>query len=820
MTSTSRIGVQSGRDGKFPDEPETLWQPMAPREARQALEFALPEGADRLRIVFDVDEGFFHLYRLVVFEAAPKNGEVVWQTRDMAALTRQATLRHLLYGRSIIGEVFVAARRGAWLEFALPCPGPCAGRRLRVELDWPKSKDYVIARQAFLAQQHELTESARRREQEIRRLELAAAELKLIEQSRVWRTAEFLRELLYVKLLGRLPRLQRRALAVSRGGREGAVVVDHAALDKARQRTEKPGTRRINPPEQYEIWKAGHQFNAAALRDRQEQIRRFERRPKISIIMPVFNMAPRWLERAIESVHAQLYDNWELCIVDDASTDGATCEFLQQLNHPKITVQRLAENLNIAGASNKALAMAGGEYVALLDHDDELAVDALFEVVAAINAYDPDFIYTDEDFINLEGEYVNPHFKPDFSPDLLLSHNYITHLAVLRRALVQQLDGFAEGVDGAQDYDLFLRATEIAGRIHHIPKVLYHWRMGEWSTSFDAEAKPAALASARTALERALGRRQVAAGVRHANIPHYFRIAYEITGRPTVSIVIPFKDKPELLRMCLDGVLQRTNYREFEVIGVSNNSESPETFQTMEEYERRDSRIRFVEHNVPFNFSALVNHGVAQATGDHIVLLNNDIEMISWDWLEALLEHSQREEVGCVGGKLYYPNSTIQHAGIIVGIKKYAGHGHRHFQSNSPGYFNRLNIVYNTSAVTGACMMVKRALVERVGGFDEAEFSVACNDVDFCLRVRALGFWNVFTPYMEAWHRESSSRGYEDTPAKKQRFAKEKARFGERHGEILKDGDPFYNVNLTLETEQYDLRVCDEQFRAWSEDAA
>jgi len=311
------------------------------------------------------------------------------------------------------------------------------------------------------------------------------------------------------------------------------------------------------------------------------------------------------------------------------------------------------------------------------------------------------------------------------------------------------------------------------------------------------------------ALSDAMDRRGIKGEGLHANIPYFFRIKRDILQDPAplVSIVVPFKDKPEFLDSCIGTILDKSTYRNFEVVGISNNSEERETFERMAELGSRDSRVRFIEHNVPFNFSALVNEGVRQSRGEHVVLLNNDVEIITWDWIEALLEHSQRPDIGVVGGKLFYDNNTIQHAGIIVGIGGYAGHPHKHFGARRAGYFNRAHIQHNLSAVTGAFMMVRKAVYDSVGGFNEDEFKVACNDVDFCLRVRETGLNNIFTPYAAGYHYESSSRGYEDTPEKQQRFEREKKAFSERHAVILASGDPYYNPNLSLDNEHFGIRL-------------
>jgi len=542
--------------------------------------------------------------------------------------------------------------------------------------------------------------------------------------------------------------------------------------------------------------------------DVRRRIDTFADRPVFSVIMPVYNVDPLYLAAAVDSVTAQWYPRWELCICDDASTAPETLEYLRSLRDPRIKITFSETNRNIAGATNEALALAEGDYVVLLDNDDTLTPDALFEIACAVNETGADFIYSDEDFITETGKAVHAHFKPDFSPDLLLSHNYITHLCAMKRSLVDRTGRFDSRFDGAQDYDYFLRATERAERIHHIPKVLYHWRMHAGSTSADADAKPEASNRAKAALENALKRRNIRGEVLEGNLPHYFRVKRRIEGEPLVSIVIPFRDKPELLETCIGSILEKSTYRRFEIIGMNNRSSEPETFETMARLGERDARVTFHDYDRPFNYSAINNHAVEQyAGGKHILLLNNDIEIISPDWIEALLEHSQRPEVGCVGAKLYYEDGTIQHAGAIIGLGGYVAHSHRGLPGTSHGYFNRLNVIQNLSAVTGACLMVERELYLSVGGLDETHFQIAYNDIDFCLRIREKGLLNVFTPYCEAYHYESKSRGSDDEdPEKAARFEKEKAWLKQRHPVVASLRDPYYNPNLTLDSEDFALR--------------
>lgn len=537
-----------------------------------------------------------------------------------------------------------------------------------------------------------------------------------------------------------------------------------------------------------------------------DEIANFKSQPLISIIMPVYNVDPKWLDLAIKSIETQWYNNWELCIADDKSTNEDIIAYLKEIHHPQIKVKFLEENLNISGASNAALELASGEYIALMDNDDEITPDALYEMIKVINKKDAEFIYSDEDFISTDGECVNPHFKPDFSPDLLLSHNYITHFTCFKKSLLDQTAPFNTKFDGSQDYDLFLRLTEKTAKIHHIQKVLYHWRMLETSTSANSEAKPEAIERGKTVLEETLKRREIDASVLHGNLHHYFRVKYTTHGNPLVSIIIPFKDKPELLEVCVNSVLEKSTYTNYEIIGISNNSEQKETFDTISELENKDSRVSFYEYNTEFNYADINNHAVnTYAKGEHVLLLNNDIEVISPDWIEAMLEHSQRDSVGCVGAKLYYPNDTIQHAGIIIGLGGYAGHSHKMYPRDNPGYFNRLNVVQNLSALTAACLMVKKSIYNEVNGMDDVDFKVAYNDVDFCLRVLEKGYLNIYTPFAQMYHHESISRGYEETEEKIARFRKEKYALMLRHKDILTNGDPYYNPNLTLDREDFSI---------------
>ncbi|HSH40737.1 MAG TPA: glycosyltransferase [Arenicellales bacterium] len=566
-----------------------------------------------------------------------------------------------------------------------------------------------------------------------------------------------------------------------------------------------PADRRAR---QYEAYLNARAMTNQMRQELRDRVAALACRPLISIVMPVHDVSPVMLNAAVRSVRAQIYDNWELCIVDDASSHADTVRALDALDGPGIRIERLERNFGIAGATNRAIEMARGDYVAFMDHDDALAEDALVEVAAEINESGADFIYSDEDNLDEHGRRVNPHFKPDYSPDLLLAHNYITHLVVVHRDLPGRTGGLRSEFDGAQDYDFVLRATEQARCIRHIPKVLYHWRMSGSSTSVNADSKPRALERGRLALNQALERRgRDGLALVDPVSPHFYRVRYAVRGNPLVSILIPFRDKADLLHCVIGDVVERTAYQNFEIIGINNGSVEDESFAAMRDLAGLDERVRFTDYDFPFNFSAIMNHGAKSCSGQHMVFLNNDIRLLNEEWLEAMLEHSQQDETGAVGGKLYYPDSRVQHAGIVIGIDNYAGHSHKGFPGDHQGYFNRLQVVQNVSAVTGAFMMIGRDVFDQVGGFDEENFAIACNDVDLCLRVRAQGLWNVFTPYADGRHLESATRGYEDTPAKQARFAAEKSVFRERHAGILEHGDPFYNPNLTRTAEDFSIRV-------------
>ncbi len=521
----------------------------------------------------------------------------------------------------------------------------------------------------------------------------------------------------------------------------------------------------------------------------------FAYRPLISIITPVYNTKPEELRARIESVRNQVYDNWELCLYDDASKRPATRDLLREYAalDARIKVKFAGENRGIALASNEALALATGEFIALLDHDDELAPHALFEVVRVLqDQQDDDIFYSDEDKLDRHGMRCEPFFKPDWSPELLQSFMYTCHFSVFRKSLMDELGGFRKGFEGSQDYDLMLRATEHTRRVAHIPKVLYHWRKSAESAAGSAMAKPYATASAKRALSESLKRRGVVGEVRDGHWPTFYRVRYAVNPE-RVSIIIPTRDNMKVLRKCIESIERKTKYPDYEIIVVDNNSSAPDALAYL-----ASLRHKVVPVPEPFNYSRINNVAARHATGRYLLLLNNDTEVISPDWISALVEFGQQDEVGIVGAKLLYPNRTIQHAGVTLGIcGGVAGHSLLQLPADSSYYFGFAGAVRNCSAVTAACMLVRRDVFDKVGGLDEG-IPVAFNDVDFCLRVLREGYRIVYQPYALLYHHESKTRGYGIDPVDIERMQ-------QRWGTSLLE-DRYYNPNLTLDSTDYTLR--------------
>lgn len=567
--------------------------------------------------------------------------------------------------------------------------------------------------------------------------------------------------------------------------------------------------RQAQADRQYEQWM---QKNEPSGDDLSHQMRnRFASGPCISIIVPVFNTPIPFLRSMIDSVVNQTYPHWQLCIADGGSKDVQVEATLQSYakKDERICVRILGDNRGIAGNSNAALSLATGEFVCFLDHDDLLSPNALHEAVRAIHENpDADLLYSDEDKITHDGKKrYDPHFKPDWSPETFLSYNYLCHLTVCRRELIARIGGFREGFDGAQDYDLLLRATKQARLIIHIPRILYHWRSHESSTAFASQAKQYAFDAGKRALEAALSGGRFSAVVSPGLSMGSYRVSYAVVDQPTVAIIIPTKDKIDVLQRCIESIFRKTEYPHYYIVIVDNGSVDQQTlayYQTLSE----KRNVSLLSYDQPFNFSAINNYAVQELSGryHYLLFLNNDMEVISPDWLGEMLGHAQRPEIGAVGAKLYYPDNTIQHAGVIVGIGGAAGHAHKYQPRDTDGYCSRARITQNVSAVTAACLLMRRAVFDEIGGFDK-QFSHAFNDVDLCLRICEKGYRIVFTPHAELYHYESVSRGYEDTPGKYVRFQKEIALFQERWKDFLAKGDPCYNPNLTLRSEDFSLNV-------------
>ncbi len=542
-----------------------------------------------------------------------------------------------------------------------------------------------------------------------------------------------------------------------------------------------------------------------------QEIATFHYQPKISIAMPVYNVEEKWLRLCIDSILNQVYTNWELCMADDASTDPNVKKILteyQQLDE-RIRVVFREQNGHISEATNSALAIATGEFVALLDNDDELAINAFYEVVKVLNENpELDLIYSDEDKIDMDGNRSDPAFKPDWSPDLLLGTNYISHLGVYRRSILEEIGGFRKGYEGSQDYDLVLRFTEktTTERIKHIPKVLYYWRMLPTSTAVDQGSKGYAFEAGLRAVQDALVRRGINGHATHGAANGLYDIYYDIESEKLVSIIIPTKNGYKDVQRCVSSIIEKTTYQNYEIIMADNGSTDPKMHELYAEFEQQLPGRFFVESiDIPFNFSTINNRAAKKAHGEYLLFLNNDTEVITENWLTLMVSFAQQERIGCVGAKLLYPNNTVQHAGVILGLGGVAGHGHYGYPHGDLGYFGRLAINVNYSAVTAACLLMKKADFDAVGGFEEA-FTVAFNDVDLCLKVQALGRDNVWLHEAELYHFESQTRGYDDKGKKKKRFEQEKVMMEEKWGPLI-ENDPFYNPNLTRDIPNFSLRI-------------
>ena len=698
------------------------------------------------------------------------------------------------------------------------------GLDLQAHIQWfnQRQKDY-LTQSAFLRDTlgRQLEAAKNKAEKFKQNADRLDAELKLVKSSKVWRYAERFRNVFYRRILGHLPGLQKKFLVLSR--RQAATSLNTTISQKAAQNsTANPAptkshsvnselpphiavlqTDSVRPLTDMDVYQQRikqYELDEARRIQIMDEINAFAVKPRISIVMPVYNVKGKWLERAVATVKSQCYQNWELCIVDDCSTLKSTKLALSNIQHPQIKVRALQKNKNISAATNEALAMVDGEYIAFMDHDDELAIDALFEVVKSINIDNPDFIYTDEDFISADGFRAQPHYKPDFSPDLLLSHNYITHFVVITKSLLDRTGGLRSCFDGAQDYDFVLRATENAKKITHIPKVLYHWRMLEQSTSQNADAKPEAISRSRNVVAEALIRRGIEATVHNANMPHFSRVKRNIVEAPLVSIILAFENDGNLLVQRIHECLDHTNYKNFEILLISKQPSLSGTEAVLKDLEYLDERISVVRTLSAFTQASALNRGADLARGKHLAFVDINVEIISWDWMDSLLEHSQRNEVGVVGGKTFYRKGHIHQAGYVLYRDGQAVLAHNKLKSRWPGYFNRANLIQNVSAVPCIFMMCSKQVFEQLRGFDDQEPFASTFDIDFCLRALTEKYINVMTPYAQAYWCDSDAAEVQSD------CDLQDTSIGVRHKEWLSSGDPFYSPNLSQSGVAYELR--------------
>ena len=542
----------------------------------------------------------------------------------------------------------------------------------------------------------------------------------------------------------------------------------------------------------------------------------FARRVKISILVPLWNTPKEFLVEMLDSVMNQTYENWELCLADGSDAEhayvGEMCAEYAAKAGGRIVYKKLLKNEGIAGNTNQCYKMATGDYIGLFDHDDVLHPSVLYEYVKAINEQDADYLYCDETTFKSGdiNKMLTMHFKPDYAPDTLRANNYICHFSVFARELLEGTELFRTQFDGSQDHDMILRLTDNAKKVVHVRKLLYYWRSHAGSVASGIGAKPYAIAAAKGAIADHLQKH----GMKHFQITStracetIFRIRYQILGNPKISIVIANKDHAVDLERCIKSIVEKSTYDNYEIIIVENNSTTEEIKELYIKLTENYDFIKVVTFEGKFNYSAVNNLGVTYASGDYILLLNNDTEVITANWMEELLMYAQREDVGAVGGKLLYPDKTIQHAGVVIGLGAHrtAGHSHYKMPQQNLGYMGRLCYAQNMSAVTGACLMVKKSLYEQVGGLEET-FEISLNDVDFCLKLREAGLLNVWTPFAQLYHYESISRGLDDQGEKAERYNRESEKFREKWKQLLEEGDPYYNPNFSLDRSDFALRV-------------
>ncbi len=530
--------------------------------------------------------------------------------------------------------------------------------------------------------------------------------------------------------------------------------------------------------------------------NRDEKIKNFSYNPKISIVIPVYNVNRQLLSECIDSILKQTYTNFEICLADDKSTNQETIDTLKEYerNDKRIKVVYRKENGHISKATNSAIKIATGEFIALMDNDDVLSLNALYEVVKFLNKNKKlDMIYSDEDKLDMNGNFRDPHFKSDFAPDTLLSSNYICHFCVLRKSIVDEIGGFRVGYEGSQDHDLFLRFTEKTTNIAHIPKILYHWRMIPGSTAATINSKSYALERGKKAVEDALKRRKIKGNV-SIKYDHYV-IEYTYDKEPSISIIIPTKNHADDTEICLKSIFEKTNYKNYEVVLVNNDSNEKALFNLIDKYKNKYKNFRVVDANMPFNYSKINNIAVETCKSDYIVLLNNDTELITNDWLKIMVGYAMQKHIGTVGVKLLYTDNTVQHAGVVLGVGGIANHAFIGEKADSIGLYARLVLPHNYSANTAACLMISRDKYNEVGGLEE-ELMVAYNDIDLNLKLLQKGYYNIFVPQVELYHYESKSRGLDTTKEKYKRFMKEQYYMYDKWKKII-DNDPFYNTNFS-----------------------
>lgn len=548
--------------------------------------------------------------------------------------------------------------------------------------------------------------------------------------------------------------------------------------------------------ELYKMWMSNNEPTDKELQ-RMKTIK-FDKEPLISVVVPMYNTNEKYFEELVEAMENQIYKRWELCLADGSNEKNPKFEEIASKDN-RIFYKFLEKNKGISGNSNEALKMANGKYITLLDHDDLLATTSLFEFVRAINDNnEPDFIYSDEDKINDNGERYNPFFKPDYSPETLSVHNYITHQIMFKKELLDKVGMFDEGFNGAQDYDLVLRLTENSRNIVHISKVLYHWRASQGSTAYTADTKPYAFEAGKRAAESHMRRVGLDGKVENGqDIPGVYKITYDIVGKPKVSILIPNKDGLKYLKTCIKSILKLTTYSNYEIVIIENNSENKSTFEYYEKI-KNHPKIKILEYKEKeFNYSKIINFGVKNVDGDYILQLNNDTKLITPNWLELFIGYAQQKNIGAIGTRLYYKDKSIQHAGIAIGIAGTAGALLVNLEYGKHAYYGFEAITRNVSAVTGACLFSRRSIYEEVGYMDENNFKVAFNDVDFCLKILEKGYRIVYNPYIELYHFESKTRGYDELDInKKARFDKEAESFKNKWKRVLNKPDKYYNRNF------------------------